>query len=159
MGVTENPGSTPDTGFGYGGTPSPVVAPAPGPAWGQVVSLASGFMPDPQTRSGFSGGPVSAMSISPSCRGYIGLQPNHVMYLSSPFNFLRAYVQSSTDTTMMVRGPNGEVWCADDVYGLNPALDFQGAQPGQYQVFVGSYNQGVQAPYSIGVTEMPNVHP
>jgi len=35
----------------------------------------------------------------------------------------------------------------------------QGAQPGMYQVFVGSYSDGDTQPYMLGITEMPNVHP
>jgi hypothetical protein len=158
LAVTEMPSSTPQTGA----MPmvGPVVAPMP-PVVNNygAVSLMPGFVPDPQMRTGVSGGPLSAMSMNSSCRGYIGTQPDHVMYLSAPFNYLRVYVSSGSDTTMMIRGPNGEVWCADDTFGLNPAIDLTSASPGPYQIFVGSYSPGNNAPYSIGFTENPGIHP
>jgi hypothetical protein len=124
-----------------------------------AISLTSGFLPDPQMRQGMSGGPMDAMSMNSSCRGYIDSNPDHVLYLNSPFNFLRIYASSQADTTLVVRGPNGEMYCNDDTFGFNPSVDLQGAQPGVYQVFVGSYSQGDSQPYNIGFTEMPNVHP
>ncbi len=160
LGATEMPSSTPvSTMGGMGGYPQQQGGYGnQGGGYG-AISLTSGFLPDPQMRPGMSGGPMSAMAMNSQCRGYIDSNPDHMLYLNSPFNFLRVYVSSSSDTTLMVRGPSGEVYCADDTYGTNPAVDLQGAMPGMYQVFVGSYSQGNSAPYTVGFTEMPNVHP
>ena len=49
--------------------------------------------------------------------------------------------------------------CADDTYGNNPGVDLNGAMPGVYEVFVGSYSQGQNAPYTVGLTELRNVAP
>jgi hypothetical protein len=168
LGVSEMASSTPQTGMGQGYQQPVYGQPQYGqPQYGQPqmhpnyggVSLTTGFMPDPQMRNGMSGGPVDAMSLNSSCRGYIDMRPDHTLYLNTPFNFLRVYVNSAQDTTLVIRGPRGEMYCADDTFGLNPAIDLQGASPGQYQVFVGSYAQGTNAPYSIGFTEMPQMHP
>ena len=161
LAATEMPASSPNIAmggmgqYGQGGYGPP---PNRGMPYG-AVSLTSGFLPDPQMRSGMSGGPMDAMSMNSSCRGYIDQRPDHVVYLNSPFNFLRIYVASQADTTLVVRGPNGEMYCNDDTYGLNPGVDITGAAPGMYQVFVGSYSQGDSQPYSIGFTENPGVHP
>lgn len=183
LGVSEMPSSTPTGGVVQPQYPQQQpVYPQPQPVYGQpqypqqpvygqpqypqqgggnygTVALTTGFMPDPQMRSGVSGGPVDAMSLNASCRGYIDVRPDHTMYLNTPFNFLRVYVASSQDTTLVIRGPRGEMYCADDTFGLNPSVDLQGAAPGAYQVFVGSYSQGNQSPYSISFTEMPQMHP
>ncbi|MEI8259073.1 MAG: hypothetical protein WCJ30_25675, partial [Deltaproteobacteria bacterium] len=165
LGATEMPSSTPQSSMGGMGNYQPQPQPQPQPGYGQAnpgygaIALTSGFLPDPQMRPGMSGGPISAMSMNSQCRGYVDSNPDHMLYLNSPFNFLRIYVSSSSDTTLMVRGPSGEVYCADDTYGTNPAVDLQGAMPGMYQVFVGSYSQGNSSPYTVGFTEMPNVHP
>lgn len=160
LGATEMPSSTPvSTMGGMGGYPQPPQNYGRRSQGYGAISLTSGFLPDPQMRPGMSGGPMSAMAMNSQCRGYIDSNPDHLLYLNSSFNFLRVYVSSSSDTTLMVRGPSGEVYCADDTYGTNPAVDLQGAMPGMYQVFVGSYSQGDSAPYTVGFTEMPNVHP
>jgi hypothetical protein len=115
-------------------------------------------MPDPQLYSGVMGGPVNASTWSRQCRGSIPAQPNHTVYLASPFQFLRIYASSPTDATLVVRGPRGELYCADDTFGTNPGLDLGNAAPGVYQVFVGSYN-GTPANYTLGFTENPGVRP
>jgi hypothetical protein len=161
LAATEMPSSSPNIAmggmgqYGQGGYAPP---PNQGTPYG-AISLTSGFLPDPQMRQGMSGGPIDAMSMNSSCRGHIGTSPDHVLYLNSPFNFLRVYASSQADTTLVIRGPNGEVFCNDDTFGFNPSVDMQGAQPGMYQVFVGSYSEGDTQPYMLGLTEMPNVHP
>src|SRR5205814_1954746 len=72
---------------------------------------------------------------------------------------LRLWVRSQGDTTLMVRAPNGQIFCADDTYGINPGVDLQGAMPGNYQIFVGSYAQGARFPFELAATEMPSSSP
>jgi hypothetical protein len=162
LGVSEMASSTPQMGIAAPAYQQPVYGQpqygAQGTNFG-AVSLTTGFLPDPQMRNGVSGGPVDAMSLNSSCRGYIDVRPDHQLYLNTAFNFLRVYVNSSQDTTLVIRGPRGEMYCADDTFGLNPSIDLQGAMPGMYQVFVGSYSAGNTAPYSIGFTELPQMHP
>jgi hypothetical protein len=155
LGVTELTSSVPG---GVVTTNAALAVPTVSATFGST-SLTSGFLPDPQYLSGQSGGPISAQALSPQCRGYIAAQPDHVVYLNSPFSFLRIFVNSSSDTTLFVRGPRGELYCADDTFGLNPGVDLVGAAPGAYQVFVGSYSAGNHAPYSLGLTELSHVRP
>jgi hypothetical protein len=69
------------------------------------------------------------------------------------------FVASQTDTTLFIRGPGGEVYCADDTWGYNPGIDLRGASPGVYQVYVGTYSANDSGPYTLGVTENPGMHP
>jgi hypothetical protein len=77
----------------------------------------------------------------------------------SGFGYLRMFVVSQGDTTLVVRGSNGMIYCNDDTYGLNPALDLNALPPGRYDVFVGSYSQGAQNPYVLYFTENSAVQP
>ena len=123
------------------------------------VSLATGFMPDPRMLSGTSGGGMNASTMGGSCRGWITPQPDHYMFLNTPFSFLRVFVRAGGDTTLVVRGPMPAMMtrCNDDRFGFNPAIDGAWA-PGQYHVWVGSYSSGQMHPYQIGFTEISTVH-
>jgi hypothetical protein len=123
------------------------------------VSLNTGFMPDPRMLSGTSGGGMSASAMGGGCRGWITPQPDHYMFLNTPFSWLRVFVRASGDTTLVVRGPMPSMAtrCNDDRFGTNPAIDGAWA-PGQYHVWVGSYSSGAMHPYQIGFTEITTVH-
>jgi hypothetical protein len=124
----------------------------------QAITLSTGFMPDPQRYPGQSGGPVSAASVQPDCRGWIPAQPSFILQTPTGFRFLRVFAESAQDTTLMVRGVT-QTWCADDTYGRNPAIDLQGLPPGRYDIYVGSYSRGTIAPYQLGLTELSSVTP
>lgn len=123
------------------------------------VSLNTGFMPDPRMLSGTSGGGMSGSAMGGNCRGWITPQPDHYMFLNTPFGFLRVFVRSSGDTTLIVRGPmpGMNTLCNDDRFGLNPAVE-GGWAPGQYHIWVGSYASGQMFPYQIGFTEISTVY-
>lgn len=120
-----------------------------------VVRIQSGFLPDPTTANGTSGGAQNASSVGGSCRGWIANQPDHILYLDSPFNYLRIGAVSGQDTTLVIRGPAG-VHCDDDTGGnRNPLL--AGSFPaGRYEVWIGSYTQGTFAPYTLSLSERGN---
>ncbi len=121
-----------------------------------AVTLAPGFVPDPSVHNGTSGGAVAANSVNPSCAGFVSARPDHLFNASGSFTNLRILVSSSSDTTLVVRRPDGTFSCNDDADGTNPEVS--GAfQPGQYRIWVGSYQQGQNAPYKIGFTELASV--
>lgn len=133
---------------------------AGGPTPQGPIQLTPGFQPDPLVARGVAGGPLAAAGMSPECLGYIGQQPSHVVQLAAGFQTLRVIVSSQQDTTLVIRGPQGEFRCNDDrdLEGgdVNPLVE--GAfGPGAYSVWVGSYEQGVQAPYAIGFSEIPTI--
>lgn len=130
--------------------PSAVQVAAPG----SPVTLQAGFLPDPQTGRGAAGGPTDASTLNPMCRGFIPASPQHTLALQSAFANLRVIVNSTTDTSLVIRGPDGSYRCNDDAEGLNPIVE--GAwNPGAYQVFVGTFAPGNSANYVIGFTERP----
>jgi len=138
--------------------PPPQMPPGMQPT-GAPVPLSAGFQPDPVVQSGISGGPVGAMEFSQNtvgCAGYVAPQPNHVMNLMTPFQLLRVLVNSQQDTTLVIRGSDGVFYCNDDREELNPIVEGP-FHPGVYQIFVGSYQPSINAPYAIGFTEIPQV--
>jgi hypothetical protein len=114
-----------------------------------------------QTIQGQTGGTTSLPSavagqardpLGHDCLGYGALTPNHILQLASGRDRLVLTVDSGgQDTTLIVKGPGGQVWCGDDISGRN--LDAQiaasGWQPGTYEVWVGTFDAGQRYNYTL----------
>jgi hypothetical protein len=104
----------------------------------QRVNLRAGFLPDPQQVSVFSGGGNDASNLGRSCVGRISDTPDVVLNYSSSGGRLAFKVVSNGDTSLVINGPDGRYYCADDSSGLNPILDWGNAPSGQYDIWVGA---------------------
>jgi len=143
-----------------------VVAPAvPGTAVAgsvtSTVTLAPGFLPDPNVTMGVAGGPNAAGALNPSCRGSIPAAPSVILNATAPFANLRVLVNSTAaDTTLVIRHPDGTYTCDDDSGGnRNPVVQGPFAA-GQHQIFVGIFaGAGEVAPFTLGITELPTLTP
>lgn len=125
-------------------------------------NVSPGFTPDPIRIEVTSGGSldVSAMNLAPGCTGFATASPDFNFTLSAADAFLRVFMDAGNeDTTLIINRPDGSWVCADDVYGVNPSIDFANAAPGVYNVWVGSYRSNVRARGTLGITELRNVHP
>lgn len=123
-----------------------------------TITLRPGFLPDPQTAAGIARGAVDANSYAPTCSGFVGAPPDHALVLRGAEPWMRIYVTSALDTTLVVRRPDGTWACSDDAFGRNPAVE--GAFPaGRYLIWVGTYHAGTQAPYTLSCTELQSNHP
>ena len=122
------------------------------------ITLTPTFSPDPETIRGISGGAEAAGDLTGRtdtatgpCSGFIDQQPDHRIVLTQYFNILSIQVQSSDDTTLVIRGPGG-TWCNDDYSGKNPGIVGQWLS-GTYDVWVGSPSENAYYPYVIRLTE------
>lgn len=116
------------------------------------ISIETGFLPDPRTVNGTAGGPRSAGTLSPNCRGYIPQTPQHVVTLTTAFSNLRIISRANGDTTLAVHLPDGTYRCADDDDGFNPIVSGQ-FPAGPIEIYVGTYSSGTNIPYVLGLTE------
>ena len=123
-----------------------------------TITLATGFNPDPHVANGTSGGQRAASTMMGGCQGWISQTPDHILNLTTPFRFLRIFTESTSDTTLVVQTPTGQVLCNDDTFDRNPAVQ-QAFTPGTYKVWVGSYQQGENSSYQLKLTELQNVVP
>ena len=117
-----------------------------------AVTLYSGFTPDPFTVNVVAGGQINAgNSVSASCRGWISGAPDVELTYSAGSLPLIISVNSGSDTTLVINGPDGRWYCDDDGgEGLNPSLRWGSPPSGTYDIWVGSYNgQGASATLSI----------
>ena len=121
------------------------------------IAINQDVIAQPIVATGTSGGNTRLQEIARTentatgyCDGYVRSQPNHTLELESFFEFLRLEVESSADTTILVKGSDG-VWCNDDAGTANPVIEGQW-QPGVYQVWVGSYQANAENDYQIKIT-------
>ena len=126
----------------------------------ESVSLSPGFNRDPLTVRGISGGPLTAADLAERsetptgpCVGFVDEEPDHTMELIDFFDYLSLEVESTEDTTLIVRGPGG-TWCNDDFNRTNPGIAGQWLS-GTYQIWVGSYRDECYYPYVIRISETP----
>ena len=102
-----------------------------------------------ESLAGVSGGPRSARSMGPQCRGHIAATPDHIITVTSPM-MLTFDVTAPGDTTLVITGPTG-VLCDDDGGpGFNPRISAP-LQPGSYQIFVGSYSRRQNYHYTMSI--------
>lgn len=123
----------------------PVEMPDPSldPNYG-VLDLVQGFRPDPRTVGIAAGGEMDVSAAGASgCVGWVSRAPDYrVNWTGGANRALNFSVASEVDTTLVINDAEGNWVCNDDSDGLNPAVSFQNAPSGQYDVWVGTFSEG-----------------
>jgi hypothetical protein len=122
------------------------------------VQLTAGFTPDPFNVQVVAGGNINArQSLGSACAGYISENPDFDLYWTAGGTGLPLVISadSTTDTTLVVRTPNGQWLCEDDggFNGMNPGMRIDNPQSGLYDIWVGTYGGGT-APATLSVSEL-----
>ena len=129
-----------------------IVLLVPGATWAQdifadpvygSVNLDSGFTPDPHVVNVVVGGAREADRLGVGCAGFISDSPDFRLRFDS-LGVLPLYiwVESNTDTTLAINGPDGEWHCDDDSgSGLNPYVKFASPDTGTYDIWVGAFSR------------------
>jgi len=128
-----------------------------------ALTLAGGFMPDPTMRPVSSGGTINVapLSLAPGCRGFVTAQPDIILRYNSPAEFVRFFVRSAGDTTLIINDGAGNWHCDDDSGGgTNPMVDLARPASGQYDIWIGSYaSSSDRHQAQLGITELRSVRP
>lgn len=136
--------------------PQPPVPAQPAPTMQSnfgTVTLEAGFVPDPHVVSGTSGGNIDASTLSAGCSGWVSSTPDHILDARGAFSTMRILGHSSGDVTLVVQKPDGSYLCNDDAEGTDPVVEGSFAA-GSYRIWVGSYEQGRNAQYRLGFSEL-----
>ena len=123
------------------------------PSFG-TITLSAGFSPDPRVIAVTAGGRLSAQSIDPECRGSVANAPDVRLIYEAGSLPLIISVDSDSDTTLAVNGPDGRWYCNDDTNGVNPVVRFDEPQSGRYDIYVGHYQQGSRIPARLYISEL-----
>lgn len=121
-----------------------------------AVNLRSGFTPDPRVISLRAGGSVAASNIASGCAGYVSRSPDVELIYTAGSLPLIISNSASTDTTLVVYGPDGQWYCDDDsgVNGLNPSVRFNRPMGGTYDIWVGTYSSGASQQSRLHISEV-----
>ena len=130
-----------------------------------TATLDTGFLPDPHSVnvvSGASGADsvdIAAAGIAPmnsgTCTGFATREPDYIVNVNSPGQYLRFFVNAPGDTTLVINDGAGHWWCSDDDGGnLNPLIEMNGPATGQYDIWVGSYAADANIQAVLGVSEL-----
>lgn len=125
-----------------------------------AIDLDRNFRPDPKILRGNGGGNISLASlagIADNCRGFANAEPNHTITLTDTFPLLDFLVYTgdvNDDPTMLIKGSNGVVICADDESGGRYPQANRRLTKGTYQVWVGSKNVNQSFAYTLSLSEI-----
>lgn len=125
----------------------------------QSRSLSRGFTDDPATMKGTASGGASLASIAgitDNCRGFANTAPNHTVTLTDNFPALDLLVRPDNindDPTLLIKGSNGVILCADDEGGgRRPQINSRLGK-GSYQIWVGSKAPNQSFNYTLSLSE------
>ena len=125
----------------------------------RTITLDAGFETDPTTIDLISGGDFSASEKAEGCVGFIADGPDLRLTFSAKdmANALPLYItaQSDQDTTLVIKAPDGKFYCSDDtVNGTDPVVVFGPAQDGEYDIWVGSFDQDLYHDATLSISEL-----
>ena len=122
------------------------------------VRLSAGFTPDPHRVNLTAGGSIDAYTdtdLPAACVGDISNAPDYEVTYSAGSLPLVFRTRSSTDTTLIINGPDGRWYCDDDSWGDGDAeVRFNRPSSGTYDIWIGTFNGGT-ASAALLITETP----
>ncbi len=122
------------------------------------IQLTAGFTPDPYRVNLTAGGSIDAYldtDLPGSCVGEISSAPDFQVAYEAGYLPLVFRTRSSTDTTLIINGPDGRWYCDDDSWGDGDAeVRFNRPSSGVYDIWIGTFNGGTAAA-ALLITETP----
>lgn len=122
------------------------------------IRLNAGFTPDPHRVNLTAGGSIDAYTdtdLPGACVGDISNAPDYEVTYSAGSMPLVFRTRSSTDTTLIINGPDGRWYCDDDSWSDGDAeVRFNRPSSGTYDIWIGTFNGGT-APATLLITETP----
>lgn len=120
-----------------------------------TISLNEGFLPDPYYRQVTAGGTQNIGNCGVPGWGWTARRPDfRIQYNSSGRSALSFVIRSNADTVLLINDPRGN-WHFDDDGGqdLGAFLKFPNAMGGQWDIWIGSYNQARGIPANLEISE------
>jgi hypothetical protein len=125
-----------------------------------TVDLNPGFDRDPRSVRVEAGGSTQMRpSFGRDCAGYVAAdKPDVDINYGRGGNYnLYIYVESAVDTTLVVNLPSGDWVCNDDgggSLGVDPLVIVRPAQAGNYNVWIGTYDDTNTVPAVLKISEV-----
>ena len=108
-----------------------------------TVTLNKGFLPDPHVTTVLAGGSTRNPVSGSGCTGYVAANaPDLDLNYTAGSSGLYISTRSSVDVTLIIYTPDGEWLCDDDDGdGQNAMIGFSSPQSGNYNIWVGTYDE------------------
>ena len=125
------------------------------------MSLSPGFEPSKGRLTGYTKGSFSLHLMSKRdrngnpCTGFATPNPDHIIVLDKDFSNLKVQVDSGSDTTLFILGPDDKtIRCGDDNGRNKDAMVTDNDwKAGLYKIWVGNFRKNSQTNYSLLVKE------
>ena len=102
-----------------------------------------------------AGGSLRAESAASGCAGYVASAPDVSVIYSAGSLPLILSANSSSDTTLLVRDPNGSWYCDDDSgEGVNPSINLTKPVSGEYDIWIGVYGSDDIVDAALDISEL-----
>lgn len=122
-----------------------------------TAEFAPGFAGDPRTFRGRIAAEEPLERRSRGCPGVGSHAATLRLTLTADFERILFLAHAEQDLVLLVRTPDGDYVCADDVDDLDPVISGN-ARAGVYEIWVGAYDDDADGmPFSVGVSEKANV--
>jgi len=124
-----------------------------------TMNLEAGFVLDPFLVSVNGGGDVDASTLGDGCTGYISENPILTVDWSGETDFVDVFFYSEHDPVLVIQTPDGEYLCNDDASDalLDPQIKLESPEPGRYNFWVGSFDEGQLIPGILVLTTRSDV--
>lgn len=97
-------------------------------------------------------GIVAANTVSAACPGFLPVAPHAVLRLEEPRQVrITTHTTSGTDLVMLVRTPEGTIYCDDDRGGSYMPLVEASLPAGDHRVWIGTYRAEGPVPFTLSV--------
>ncbi len=98
---------------------------------------------------------ANSMNLGAGCTGLItSASPNVRLSYTPGTQGMKVSVTSETDTTLVIRAPDGTWHCNDDDEGLNPGVTIAAPAAGDYNIWVGTFLPGNEPAGTLTVQEI-----
>lgn len=123
------------------------------------MNLKAGFPLDPFVVSLNGGGDVDASTLDAACVGFVPEAPAFTVNWEGKVDAFDIFYYSDFDPTLVVQLPDGSYVCNDDASDnlLDPTVTIEAPAEGQYNLWVGSYDQGQLIPGLLVITANQSV--
>ncbi|MEX0731989.1 MAG: hypothetical protein WED00_15690 [Aquisalimonadaceae bacterium] len=120
-----------------------------------TVRMGANADSEPSPITIMAGGRQRADLIHGDCTGFIQKATADVnLDYRGDATELFIHARSATDTTLVVRAPDGTIHCDDDTMNFDPMVSFPDARNGVYRIWVGTFvNQPTRAKIHISATD------
>ena len=136
----------------YSRAPNPALQPN-----SATLSLRAGFGDDPRRIPVLAGGDLNGgRGTGDMCWGQISEAPDVWLNYSANDQFdLYLSMESESDTTLIVKGPDGAWHCDDDsAEELNPGIRLSEPAAGRYAIWAGRFSEGAPVEATLFVSEL-----